>query len=547
VFGLDIRTISISNMITNVVCLIVIILLWIRSRKRFSGIGFFVVDYLLLTVGMYLIVLRGTIPDLFSMVLSNTLIAWGAFFGYAALGSLIGKRIVKIPNYICLLIFSLIHYYFTVIQPDLTLRNINISAIITIMCLQCVWILYFHTSSAVRRYTLIVKIVFIAYTFVGVGRIVELLLINHPGNDYFHSGPIAGYVVLAYQMLLILLTYGLVLTVNMRLLNDIVLQEEKFSKAFMLSPYALTLTKLEDGMIIDLNEGFYQITRYTAEECRGKTIFDLNIWENIEERTSLIDELSRVKTVYEKELTFKNKQGGLVIGLLSAGIIEINNELYVLSSINDISARKRNEVLLQKSFEEKKFLLRELQHRAKNSFAMIQSMVNLAAMSFPDGCEGVALKTIAQRIQVFSTLYDILYSTDSIIDVRLDVYIDKIITSIQSSDETITFYKSLEEVNLPVKTAASAGIVIAELLTNAVKYAFPGNKKGSVTISMWKKNNSIYFDCGDDGVGLPAGFEISSVHSLGLVLVQAIVGQLNGTLHYEVSNGTTWHIQIPAE
>jgi PAS domain S-box-containing protein len=545
--GLDIRTISVSNMITTVVCLAVVLLLWNRSRRRFSGIGLFVIDYLFLTAGMFLNVLRGTIPDVFSMALSNTLIAWGAFFGYAALGSLIGKRIVKIPNYICLIIFSLIHFYFTVIQPDLTIRNINISAILLIMCLQCVLILFCHTSTSVRRYSFYMQIVFLLYVLLSVVRIIELLTVPHSGNDYFYSGVFAGYVVLAYQMLFILLTYVLVLTVNMRLLNDIVLQEEKFSKAFMLSPYALTLTKLKDGLIIDLNKGFYQITGYTVEECRGKTIFDLHIWKNIEERAALIDELSNDRPVYGKECTFMNKNGGSIIGLVSACIIEISNELYVLSSINDITVRKKDEVLLRKSFEEKKFLLRELQHRAKNSFAMITGMVNLAAMSYADGGEGKALKNISQRIQVFSSLYDLLYSTDSIIDVRLDIYLDKIVASVQSSAEAIIFKKTFENVFLPVKTAASVGIMITELLTNAVKYAFPGGKKGTISVAMRKDDNTIIIDCGDDGIGLPEGFEISTAHSLGLILVESLASQMGGILRYEVSNGTQWHIEFPAE
>jgi hypothetical protein len=135
---LDMRTIVFSNVVTDIVCILVILLLWHQSRKRFAGTGFWVFDYAFQTAALFLIVLRGSIPDWMSMGLANTLVIAGALLGYMGLGRFVGKKISQVHNYVLLAAFACVHTYFAIVQPNLTARNLNLSVGLLIICFQCI-------------------------------------------------------------------------------------------------------------------------------------------------------------------------------------------------------------------------------------------------------------------------------------------------------------------------------------------------------------------------------------------------------------------------
>jgi diguanylate cyclase (GGDEF)-like protein/PAS domain S-box-containing protein len=201
----------------------------------------------------------------------------------------------------------------------------------------------YRIDPGMRPFTFGVGVVFGGFCLVNIVRIGEYFMSSHPVNDYLRSGIFQAFVMIAYQMLMVLLTYSLVLMVNKRLFVDLKTQEEKFAKAFHSSPYAIAITRLLDGRILEVNEGFVNITGYQYDEVVGKTTFDLHIWTNEEDRETVVDELSRNGKVKGKELHFKKNTGELITGLFSAEVITINNEKCILTSLNDISERKRME------------------------------------------------------------------------------------------------------------------------------------------------------------------------------------------------------------
>lgn len=100
------KTVVFTNMLTSVVCMLVILVLWAQVRRRFAGTGFWVIDFAFQTTAIFLIVLRGSIPDWISMVLANTLVVAGALFGYMGLGRFTGKRLAQVHNYFLLAAFA---------------------------------------------------------------------------------------------------------------------------------------------------------------------------------------------------------------------------------------------------------------------------------------------------------------------------------------------------------------------------------------------------------------------------------------------------------
>ena len=348
---LDMRTLVFSNVVTDIVCMLVILLLWHQSRKRFAGTGFWVFDFAFQSAAAFLIILRGSIPDWMSMVLANTLVIGGAILGYMGLVRFIGKKISQVHNYVLLAVFACIHAYFTLVQPNQAARNLNLSVGLLIICFQCMWFLVHSIEPRMRRLTLGVGMVFGAYCLVSVVRIVGFFTGTRVANDYFHSGAFESLILISYQMLFILLTYSLVLMVNKRLVVEVKTQEEKFAKAFHSSPYAITLTRLSDGQIAEVNDGFLNITGYRYAEAIGKTTVDLHLWDKEEDRVVAVNELSKSGKVEGREFQFRKKSGEMITGLFSADIIPINDQEFVLSSISDITERKRTEEALRESEE----------------------------------------------------------------------------------------------------------------------------------------------------------------------------------------------------
>jgi PAS domain S-box-containing protein len=341
---LDVRTVMFSHVITDAVCTVVLVFLWIQNRKRFAGTSFMVLDFSCQTAAVLLILLRGSIPDWVSMVVSNTLVVAGAMFGYLGLARLVGRRSRQIHNYLLLAVFVAVHLYFVFVRPDLAARTLNVSLGLLVMCFQCARLALRRVDHAVRRSTQGgVALVFSVFCLVSIVRIVVVLATQPTSNDFFRSGAYDTLLLMCYQLLMILLTFALALMINQRLIGEVVSQEEKFTRAFRSSPYAITLTRPSDGAMLDVNDGFATITGYSYTEAVGRTTLDLRLWVNEVDRAAVVGELSRGNRVVGREYQFRTKSGELVTGLFSAGIIMMNDQSLILSSISDITERKRAE------------------------------------------------------------------------------------------------------------------------------------------------------------------------------------------------------------
>jgi diguanylate cyclase (GGDEF)-like protein/PAS domain S-box-containing protein len=340
---LDLRTVFFTNVVTFTICTLVVVLLWYQSRKRFAGMSFLVFDFAMQAAATFLIAMRGFVTDWMSIGLANILVFAGSILGYMGLERFVGRISSQVNNYILLAVYAFAFNYFAFVQTDLAVRNLVVSLGLLTIWFQCMWLMLYRVDSAMRPLTFGVGLVFGAFCLVNIVRIAEFFTSPHPVNDYFHSGAFQTLFIIAYQMLMILLTFSLVLMVNKRLFTELKSQEEKFAKAFHSSPYAVTLTRLDDGRIMEVNEGFVNISGYRYDEIAGKTTLDLNIWANEEDRAAIVDELSRKGNVQGKELHLKKKTGELLTGLFSAEVITINNEKCVLTSVSDITERKRME------------------------------------------------------------------------------------------------------------------------------------------------------------------------------------------------------------
>lgn len=215
--------------------------------------------------------------------------------------------------------------------------------------------------------------------------------------------------------------------------------------------------------------------------------------------------------------------------------------------ISNITERKRNEDALQKAVREKTGLLQELQHRAKNSFALIVSLIELMRSADRGGETQAALAAISARVRAMSTLYDLLHATDAGTETRLDHYLARVLSATADAHPIghLQFQQTYEPITLPVKTAAPLGLILTEWLTNAFKYAFPDGRPGTITVSLNRTATGARLEFADDGVGLPAGLDVATTQSLGLRLVQILVNQITGHFHLERTTGTRYVVEFP--
>ncbi|MBN2006587.1 MAG: PAS domain S-box protein [Anaerolineae bacterium] len=352
----DMKTVIFTYAVSNAACAGFVARLWIQNRRRFAGLDFWLGGFVMQWIAIVMIALRDVVPDFISIVFSNTLLVVGAILLYMGLERFTGKRGPQIQNTILLAAFVLIHAYFTVMRPSLMARNINISLGLIVIFTQCAWLLLFRAETEMRAITHNVGMILVAFCLVSLARTM-LELVVPPENDFFHSNTFETLVVLTYQMLFIILTFGISLMVNRRLLTDqehdiamrrqaekaLRLSEEKFAKAFQASPDAILITRLSDGKIVEINESFCQLSEYSREEALNSSTIALSLWVNSQDRERCTTDLQENHRAHNYTYDFRTRSGKVLHCLYSGELIDLNDQVHVLSVIRDITARKEAE------------------------------------------------------------------------------------------------------------------------------------------------------------------------------------------------------------
>jgi diguanylate cyclase (GGDEF)-like protein/PAS domain S-box-containing protein len=341
---LDLRTVLFTNLAGYAVCTLVIALLWQRSRGRFAGLGLLVSDFILQVSGLGLIAVRGVVHAWISVALANCLIMLGSVLGLIGLERFVGKPRTQVHNYVLLGVYAVVFVGFVVFEPtEARTRSLAVSIGLLIVWVQCAWLMIVRVDRALRPATMAVGVVFSLFCLLNVVRIGELVFASPTISDYLRAGTLEAAVMVSYGVLATLLTVSLVLMVNRRLMTELQSEEAKFTTVFKSSPYAIVLTRLADGTIVEVNDGFTRLSGYTYQEAVGRTTADLRLYVEDDARGVLLRELRERGRLHEREVQFRPRHGRPLTGLVSAGVIDIEGEAYVLSSVSDISERKRME------------------------------------------------------------------------------------------------------------------------------------------------------------------------------------------------------------
>jgi PAS domain S-box-containing protein len=217
--------------------------------------------------------------------------------------------------------------------------------------------------------------------------------------------------------------------------------------------------------------------------------------------------------------------------------------------LQDITERKLYEQRMQASLEEKEVLLREIHHRVKNNLQVVASLLSLQAMqamqaSSPETAE--ALQDSGRRIQLMAQIHNRLYRSSDLANVQFDLFIRSLVEDIISSyswgSERVKLATKLQPITLHIDEAIACSQIVSELVSNCVKHAFPGDRKGTITLRLSEEDGEILLWIEDDGVGMPEGVDWPKTNTLGLQVVDALTRQLDGKIDLFRENGTRYRI-----
>lgn len=531
---LDTRTVMFSYLISGVLCVIVLSFYWLRNRKRGSGPAFWVLGYAFLSLATILILARGAVPDWVSVTLANVILVVGVALVLAGLGRYVGRVFLVIPNIVLLALFAAAYVYFAHFKPDLKARTMALSLVLAVLSLEGVGLMGRGPRHDLKRAMALAGAVFAAIGLVSLVRFGGVIAGLSPGSDFFKPAPFEALILLSYQMLFLSMTFALALMVNDRLISEVRLQEEKFTKAFRSAPYALALTRESDGRLLDVNDGFEQLSGYSREEAVGRTTQELAFWENEEERRSAVSALVAEGRIRDLEVRFRKKSGELIIGLWSAESISIDGRSHILSSISDITERKRNEEALAQSVREKELLMRELRHRVKNSLAVVSSLLNLSREATSDPGVQRVFADLRSRIGSVSAVYEQLDRTGRADIIHLREYIQALVESLNRSygpsDRRVRIATRLEDLTLETRKALPLGLILNELIINAFKYAYPEGSAGEIRVALTASAGGMTLIVDDDGVGFPATPEAPKGEGTGTKLIELLAGQIEAQI-----------------
>ena len=304
-----------------------------------------------------------------------------------------------------------------------------------------------------------------------------------------------------------------------------------------------------EGRIIMANPALVKMLGYSSFQELADRDLEKNGFEIGYSRQDFRQEVEEKGQVIGLEAAWKKRDGSKLFIRESSRVIrdKEGKPLYYEGTIEDITERKKDEELIKASLREKEVLLREIHHRVKNNLQIITSLLRLQSSRVEEEAIQEMFKTAQSRIRTMALIHEKLYQSQDLSKIDLSQYIRNLsihLLNIYRTDpERISLNIEIGDVYLDINTAIPCGLIINELVSNSLKYAFPGNRTGAIQVKLdvEKKGKHILI-VADDGVGLPEDLQVASTDTLGLQLVNDLTKQIQGRLTVEMKKGTLFKI-----
>lgn len=213
---------------------------------------------------------------------------------------------------------------------------------------------------------------------------------------------------------------------------------------------------------------------------------------------------------------------------------------------NELEELKRSKIELQNALKEKEMLLKEIHHRVKNNLMIISNLLELQSYYVRDKADLNVFRESKTRADSMALIHERLYQSTDLKSIDIGDYIRNLAADIFDTyvidPDQINLMVHVDDIRLDTNTAIPLGLIINELLTNSLKYAFPNDKKGNITIELNKNDDKFTLIIKDDGIGFPSDLDYKNTETLGLELVNSLTQQVNGNMELISADGTEFRI-----
>ncbi len=577
---IDLKTLTFVLGITHIMQIVVFYHQY-RVNKTHIGIGWWLLWSLAEAIGFGAIIIRNIIGhDKAIINIQNTFIIAGTIFLYIGIRKFLGKTInliILIP----LLIFFLIGFnYYLYINENIELRSVILNLTIGLISIITAYSLYTYKYKSITTTANFNSIIFLIHGVFFIYRSFEILngaeVNNFFSNSFFNLLPFIDALIVS-----LLWTFGLIIMLNQSLQSEITKSKEKLQLIFNTSPDASLITSLNEGLIIDANNGFTSLTGYTKEEIINKTIYEINFWKNISDREQLVKHLLSNGSIENYETKFLLKNGDFFYGLISSKTIEINEKKHIISLIKDISIRiKEEEIIQQKNIQlealnnEKDKFFSIIAHDLKNPFNSIMGFSELLIEQIKENdLEGIdKYAEIIQQsshnaMDLLTNLLEWSRSQTGHMEfnpeyLELNGLINNVIALLenQAMQKSININKTTPKILTLKADKDMLSTILRNLISNAIKFT---NTNGEIHINAEQKNNQTIIKIKDNGIGINKNtlnklFRIEENISskgtnnekgtgLGLVLCKEFIEKHDGKIwaESEEGKGSSFYFSIP--
>jgi PAS domain S-box-containing protein len=307
-----------------------------------------------------------------------------------------------------------------------------------------------------------------------------------------------------------------------------------------------------DGTIESWNAAATKIFGYTADYAIGKPAAILVDIPERKELENMLDSVRKGHRPAHYEQVHVRKDGTRFdASVTMSAIIDHRHRVIGLSKVlRDISDRKAMDKQLRASLREKEILLREIYHRVKNNLQVISSLLNMQVNAEPSEAARHGLIESQSRIQSMALVHQLLYQSKDVGRIDFSEYLKslcaRLLQTYRVGDNRITLEVHAEAILVDIDFAIPCGLIVNELVTNALIHAFPDHRQGHIDVTMRREGGFLHLGVEDDGIGLPPAIEIETTHTFGLEIARTLTRQLGGRLELVRDHGTTVVVVVAA-
>ena len=497
---IDIRTLSLVVVIANIFQAFAITFLY-AINKKYRGINWWVLGSASIALGFVFLLMRDSVDiPLVTIILGNALIVAGSIFTYTGIMRFLEKKEdlrIVLPVFA---IFTGLYLYFTYVSDEITVRTAILSITLAFYMFLTSAALLGKVPCAIKDSPRFVAGVEISLACFLVFRGWYVLFIT-PIETLFTPAIIQYVSFLFFFGGNFLLTVGLIIMVNQRLNADVVEAKEEFELFFRTSPDGIAISRLDNGIILDINDGFTNLTGFDRFETIGISSLKINVWKNPADRQKVYDEIFEKGFCENYETILRRKDGSEITCIVSAKSITLQGVPCIISVTRDITDRKRAEQALQQANRKLNLLSSITRHDILNTVTVLAGYLGLAREE-PAGPKlkdyldhlDVSAKTIQRQIEFTREYQEI--GVNAATWQNVEETVREAASEFKMKDVTL----DIECGNTEIFADPLLRKVFYNFFDNSFRYAPPFT---TISVSCTGKEDGLSVVFADDGAGIP--------------------------------------------